>query len=206
MTFHDVRFPPIIGEGATGGAGFATLIATTASGHEVRTRLWSQDRGRWDVSSGLRKRDDFATLFAFFRARQGRAFAFRFKDFADFELARQQIGTTNGSQAAFPIFKRYSSGGQTQDRSLTKPVAGTVRCWVNAVERMTGSGGTQFQVNVLTGVVTLGATLAATSGQAVEVSCDFDVPARFDTDELPFTLETYHRGVWRDIPVVEVRE
>jgi uncharacterized protein (TIGR02217 family) len=206
MSFHDIRFPPVIGQGATGGAGFNTLIATTASGHEVRTRLWSQDRGRWDVSSGLRTRADFATLLAFFRARQGRAFAFRFKDWSDFEMARQQIGTTNGTQAAFQIFKRYTSGGQNQDRTISKPVSGTVRCWVDNVERFIGTGGTQFQVNLLTGVITIGATLAATSGQAVEAQCEFDVPARFDTDELPFTLETYHRGVWRDIPVVEVRE
>jgi uncharacterized protein (TIGR02217 family) len=206
MSFHDVRFPPVIGLNANGGAGFATLVATTASGHEVRTRIWSQDRGRWDVSSGLRKRDDFATLFAFFRARQGRAFAFRWKDFADFELPRQVIGTTNGTQAAFQIFKRYTSGGQNQDRVLTKPVSGTVSCWVNDIARTLGTGGTQFQVNLLTGVVTIGATLAATSGQAVEVACEFDVPARFDTDDLPFTLQTYQRGVWQDIPVVEVRE
>jgi uncharacterized protein (TIGR02217 family) len=206
MSFHDVRFPTVIGQGAQGGPVFNTLVATCASGDEVRTQRWARDRGRWNVASGLRTRTDFQVLQAFFRARRGRAFAFRFKDFSDFEMPRQQIGTTNGTLATYQIFKRYTSGSQTQDRTITKPVANTVKCWVDNVERTLGPGATQFQVNLLTGVITIGSSLAATTGKAVEVECEFDVPARFDSDEMGLTLEAFHRGVWADIPVVEVRE
>ena len=206
MSFHDVRFPDRIALGATGGPQWKTLVARTANGSEVRVQTWAQALGRWDVGSGLATREHVAELIAFFRARRGRAFAFRFKDWSDFVMPRQNIGVTNGTQATYQIFRRYTSGPAIQDRVITRPVSGTVRCWVDNVERTLGAGSTQFQVNHSTGVVTIGSALAATTGKAVEVSCEFDVPARFDTDEMPLTLELFTRGNWPDIPVVEIRE
>lgn len=205
MSFHDVRFPTVIAVEPMGGPAFSTDIATTASGAERRNARWSQALGKWNVGTGLRSRADLALLTAFFRARLGRAFAFRFKDWSDFQMPRQVIGTTNGSLASYPIYRRYSSGGIHQDRPITLPVAGSVRCWQNGVERTLGAGGTQFQVNLLTGLVTLGSTLAATNAQAVEVECEFDVPARFDTDALGISLRTFESGQWADIPILEVR-
>jgi uncharacterized protein (TIGR02217 family) len=34
---------------------------------------------------------------------------------------------------------------------------------------------------------------------------EFDLPARFDTDRMEITLETYELGSWGQIPVVELR-
>lgn len=205
MSFHDVQFPPVIALGAAQGPSFSTQIVTTAGGAERRNVNWAQARRRYNVGSGLRSRADAALLLAFFHARQGRAFGFRFKDFSDFELPRQAIGTTNGSMASFAIFKRYSSGGVNHDRLITRPASGTVRCWQNAVERSLGAGATQFQVNLATGVITLGATLAATTGQAVEVQCEFDVPCRFDTDDMSVAMSNFYNQEWADISILEVR-
>lgn len=205
MSFHDVRLPEQIELGATGGPTWSTQIVSTAGGAERRNVNWSQARRTYNVASGLRTRADMATLLAFWHARQGRAFGFRFKDWADFEMPRQAIGTTNGSLAAFPIFKRYTSGGVNHDRAITRPVSGTVRCWQNGVERTIGAGGTQFQVSLSTGVITLGATLAATTGQAVEASCEFDVPVRFDVDDMDLELRTFASQRWGNIRLIEVR-
>jgi uncharacterized protein (TIGR02217 family) len=204
--FHDVRFPTVIGLGATGGPVWNTAVQTLAGGGEVRVQRWAQAKLRWNVASGLRRREDFATLIAFFRARRGKLAGFRFKDFSDFELPRQIIGVTDGTTAAGQIIKTYAPGAHAQARRITRPVAGTVRCWVDNVERTIGSGGTQFQVNLATGIITLGATLAATTGHAIEVACEFDVPVRFDSDELALTLEQFDRGVWEDIMIVELLE
>jgi uncharacterized protein (TIGR02217 family) len=205
MSFHDVRLPEAVELGATGGPGWSTQIVTTAGGAERRNANWSQARRSYNLASGLRTRADMATLLAFWHARQGRAYGFRFKDFSDFELPRQAIGSTNGSTAGFPIFKRYSSGGVNHDRVITRPVASTVRCWQNGVERSLGGGATQFAVNLATGVITLGATLAATTGQPVEVSCEFDVPVRFDMDDMELELRTYAAQRWGDIRLIEIR-
>ena len=206
MAFHDVRFPDRIAEGAEGGPEFSTSVIVSSGGHEQRQGNWSAGRGRWNVATGLQDDNDLAVLIAFFRARAGRLHAFRFKDWSDFVLDRALIGTTGGSATSFPILKTYVSGPSSSARRITRPVAGTVRCWVNGTERSLGAGSSQVQVNLATGVITLGSALAGTTGQAIEAACEFDVPARFDTDTLPLRLTAFQIGEWSDIPVVEIRE
>lgn len=206
MAFHDTRFPDRIAEGAEGGPEYSTSIVISSGGHEQRIANWSVARGRWNVGTGLQDVADYATLLAFFRARQGRLHAFRFKDFSDYEMPRQTIGTTDGSDATWQLFKAYTSGATTISRTITRPVAGTVNVWVNNTAITAGPGAGQYQVNLSTGVITLGSTLTATTGQAIEAACDFDVPVRFDTDSLPLRLTAFEIGEWPDVPVVEIRE
>lgn len=205
MAFDDVRFPPVIAQGAQGGPGFSTSVIVSSGGHEQRVGNWSVARRRWNIGSGLKTRADLGTLIAFFVARRGRLRGFRFKDWSDFEVSRQVIGVTDGATATFQIIKTYTSV-VTVDRAITRPVSGTVSVWVNNAAIAAGAGAGQYQVNLSTGVITLGATLAATTGQDVEASCQFDVPARFDTDDLPLVLRMYENGEWPDIPIVELRE
>jgi uncharacterized protein (TIGR02217 family) len=206
MAFDDVRFPIEIGLGAISGPQHNTIIATAANGREVRVEAWSIPLLRFDVSSGVKTRAQYEDIIRFHRARGGRARAFRFRDWADYQLARTQIGTTNGTLATFQIVKQYTSGSITRSRNITKPVSGTVRCWVGGTERTLGTGGSQFQVNLTTGVITIGNTLAATTGQAVEVECEFDVPVRFEADTMALRLDLADVGEWPSIPLVEVRE
>jgi Conserved hypothetical protein 2217 (DUF2460) len=77
--FHEVRFPDNIAYGATGGPEFATTVVVTGAGHEQRNVNWAEARGRWDVASGLKKQAQIDELIAFFRARRGKAYGFRFK-------------------------------------------------------------------------------------------------------------------------------
>ena len=186
-----------------GGPEYSTSVISSSGGHEQRQANWSAARRRFNVATGLKRRADVEALLAFYIARHGRLHGFRFQDWSDYRLDRQLIGTTTGSQASFPISKTYLSGPTSVTRRITRPVGGTVRCWVDGIERTLGAGATQFQVNLATGVITLGATLAA---KPVEVLCEFDVPARFDTDALALTLRSHEIGEWSDIPVVEIRE
>ena len=100
MAFHDVRFPDRIAEGAEGGPEFSTSVIVSSGGHEQRQGNWSVGRGRWNVATGLQDDNDLAVLIAFFRARAGRLHAFRFKDWSDYQLDRQLIGTEDRIQAA----------------------------------------------------------------------------------------------------------
>ena len=202
----DVQFPLSIAPLATGGPVHVTSVQQLASGAEVRIASWATPLGRWDISSGVKSSAQYAELLAFFRGRQGRLRGFRFRDWSDYVMPRAAIGTTDTATAAFQLVKPYTSGSQTRGRKITRPVSATVRVWVDGTERTLGSGGTQFQVNLSTGVVTIGATLAATTGQAVEAACEFDVPARFDSDSLALTLEVLEAGEWVEVPIVEIRE
>lgn len=205
MAFHDVRLPDDVERGAEGGPRFKTTVLELASGFEQRNIDWSQARSEFDISYGIQTRTDFTRVIVFFRARQGRAHSFRFKDWSDFDLARQVVATTDGVTATVQAFKRYTSGGVNYDRTLTKLVSGTVRVWVNNVEVSEGAAAGEFQVDLLTGVITLGSSLAAQTGTPVEIQSEFDVPVRFDTDRLNVSLLYFDAGSVPAISLVEVR-
>ena len=200
------RFPEDISYGARGGPGFKTSILELSGGHEQRNGEWSEIRSRYDVAQAVNTDALLQVLLTFFYARRGRLIGFRYKDFLDFTLERQLIGLTDGSTATFQIYKRYEDAGGMFDRPLRKPVVGTVMCWVNDVAIVQGAGAAQFQVDTTTGIITLGATLAAQSGTDVEAACEFDVPVRFDVDQQQLQISSFAGRDWDSIPLVELRE
>jgi len=206
MTVHNVVFPADISARAEFGPVFNTSVSTTAGGAERRNMNWSGARRRGVISTRnitAAEMDDFR---AFFVARGGKAYGFLFQDFTDYALARQSIGTTDGTTATFQIYKRYSSGGTDRDRNITRPVSGTVQVWVDGAARTLGGGADGFTVSTTTGIVTLGADLVALLGKSVEAACQFYVPVRFDTDQMPVRVDTEDYQEWSDIPLIEVPE
>jgi uncharacterized protein (TIGR02217 family) len=207
MTFHEVRFPDNISRGARGGPERRTQIVELASGDEERNASWINSRRRFDVAYGIRRADDLAAVVAFFEARNGRLYGFRFKDWGDYKSglpsqpvtpSDQPIGTGDGTTTAFQLVKRYASGAQSWTRSIAKPVAGSVRVALGGVEQPSG-----WSVDTTTGVVTFDAAPAA--GAAITAGFAFDVPVRFDTDVLDVTLDLERRGSITSIPLLEIR-
>ncbi|MBY6161027.1 DUF2460 domain-containing protein [Mameliella alba] len=209
MSFHEVRFPTDLSFGSVGGPERRTDIVTLTSGFEERNTPWAHSRRRYDAGLGLRSLDDLAELIAFFEARQGQLFGFRWKDWADFKScapsqtpssADQLIGTGDGATQAFQLTKTYSSGGANYARPVTKPVVGTVLIEVDGIGLTEGAG---FSVDEATGLVTL--KTAPGVGQDVRAGFVFDVPVRFDTDRIHVSASAFNAGQVPDVPVVEVR-
>ncbi len=198
MAFHEIRFPDDIAYGATGGPEFATSVVATASGFEQRNINWSSARGRWDVASGLKRQTQLDALLAFFRARKGRAHGFRFKDWTDYKATAQALGSGNGTITTFQLIRTYSSGGATDVRTITKPVAGMVKVYLAGVQQASG-----WSVNTTTGVITF--STAPGNNVAVSADYEFDVPVRFDTDRMAVTIEQINLHQWSGIPIVEIR-
>ncbi len=207
MALHEVRFPDNISRGARGGPERRTQIVELASGDEERNASWANSRRRYDVSYGIRRADDLAAVVAFFEARNGRLYGFRFKDWADHRSCLpsrapsptdQQIGTGDGVTTAFQLAKRYASGGQSWTRAITKPVAGTVQIALNGVAQ---SGG--WSVDPKTGLVSF--DTAPATGIAITAGFEFDVPVRFDSDALDVTLDIERLGSITSIPLLEIR-
>ncbi len=198
MTFVETQFPNDIALGCVGGPTFSTDIVETFGGFEQRNINWSASRGEWHVGQAVKTRTQLATLIAFFRARRGRAIGFRFKDWSDFSASNNIIGVAVAAQQDFQLVKSYTSGGVTVDRTITKPVSGTVHVFRDSVEQMSG-----WTVNTATGVVHF--TSGLTGGEVISATFEFDVPVRFDTDQLEITHETYEIGGWLNIPIVELR-
>ena len=160
--FHNVRFPPDISYTATGGPASSTTVFQAASGFEQRNVNWAEARGRWDVASGLKTKDQVATLIAFFRARKGKAHGFRFKDWSDYRATGQLLGTGDGAAQTYPLVKHYASGSVAETRTIAKPVAGTVKVYLDGVEQASG-----WSVDTATGVVTF--TIAPAAGRIAAI-------------------------------------
>lgn len=198
MGFADVQFPPEISYGSSGGPEYATDVVISTSGFEQRNITWSQARARYNVAKGVKTRDQLASLIAFFRARKGRAYGFRFKDWTDYTGTAEPIGTGDGVETQFQLSKRYSNGGVYETRTITKPVSGTVRIYKDSVLQTSG-----VSVSNSTGLVTF--TSAPAEDVAITADFEFDVPVRFDTDRLSASLDSYGTQSWQDIPLIEIR-
>jgi uncharacterized protein (TIGR02217 family) len=192
MSFVEVQFPSDISYGATGGPMFLTDVVATVSGHEQRNSKWSQARARYNVASGVKIETQWQALIAFFRARRGKAVGFRFKDWGDFKAVNQPLLSLGGTQ--YQLVKQYVSGAVVSERIITKPVAGTVKLYRNSILQASG-----WSIDTATGIITTSLTGTLT------VDFDFDVPVRFDTDELALSLDSFNAGSWNNIPLIEVR-
>jgi uncharacterized protein (TIGR02217 family) len=192
MSFVEVQFPSDISYGATGGPMFLTDVVATVSGHEQRNSKWSQARARYNVASGVKTETQWQALIAFFRARRGKAVGFRFKDWGDFKAVNQPLLLLGGTQ--YQLVKQYVSGAVVSERIISKPVAGTVKLYRNSILQASG-----WSIDTTTGIITTSLTGTLT------VDFDFDVPVRFDTDELALSLDSFNAGSWNNIPLIEVR-
>ena len=207
MAFDEIELPLRVGFGSMGGPSFSTEIVVIDSGYERRNQNWSQARRSFDAHTGLRSAADVGTLLAFFHARAGRARGFRLRDWSDYSSAvdgvstpafgDQVIATGDGATVIFQLVKNYGSGGVTHVRTIAKPVAGSLVIGLNGTALTTG-----FSVDATTGLVTFAS--APAEGQVMTAGYLFDVPVRFDIDQLAISAETYALAR-TEIPLVEVR-
>ena len=125
QAFHEVQFPPDISYGVTGGPEYSTDVVMTGSGYEQRNINWSQAKCKYQAAHGVKNENQMRRLLAFFRARRGKAYGFRFKDWLDFTGRREMIGVGDGKTITFQLIKTYiDDAGYTEVRKIRKPVTG----------------------------------------------------------------------------------
>ncbi|MGX9354133.1 phage distal tail protein, Rcc01695 family [Roseobacteraceae bacterium S113] len=209
MSFHEVRFPANLSFGSVGGPERRTDVVTLANGFEERNTPWAHSRRRYDAGFGLRKLDDIEALIAFFEARQGQLYGFRWKDWADFKSAAasrdvryndQVIARGDGAQRAFQLVKTYASGEFSYERPIAKPVSGSVRAGVQGDELQEGI---HWEVDLSTGIITFERPPLADVD--ITAGFEFDVPVRFDSDRIATSVASFQAGEVPNVPVVEVR-
>ncbi|MCF2903545.1 DUF2460 domain-containing protein [Octadecabacter sp. CECT 8868] len=209
MSFHEVRFPTDLSFGALGGPERRTEIVTLANGFEERNTPWAHSRRRFDAGMGLRSLDDIEVLVAFFEARQGQMYGFRWKDWSDYRSAKPSREITGGDQliglgdevvSEFQIIKNYASGTANYARPITKLVVGTVQISVSGDPQ---TEGVDYSVDLNTGIVTFDHPPDVQA--EITAGYEFDVPARFDTDSIITSMATFQAGEVPDVPVIEVR-
>ncbi len=207
--FHEVRFPLRLSLSTSGGPKRLTDIVDLTNGREARNARWRNSRRVYDAGSGLRAVDDLYAVVAFFEARGGQLYGFRFRDPIDAQSCGpgetaspfdQAIGTGDGATATFQLVKTYGDAGGEWRRDILKPVVGTTRVAVGGLE-LPAAG---FACDATTGVVTIAEEYIPPPGVLVQAGFEFDVPVRFDTDRIDVNLEACRAGRIPAIPLVEI--
>ncbi|MFV0513145.1 MAG: TIGR02217 family protein [Jhaorihella sp.] len=209
MNFHEVRFPASLSFGSVGGPERRTDVVTLANGFEERNTPWAHSRRRYDAGVGMRSLDDVEALVAFFEARRGQMYGFRWKDWSDFKSGKaradvrfgdQVIAVADGQRTRFQLVKTYRSGAFSYVRPISKPVAGSVRVGIEQDEMREG---VDYEVDTTCGVVSF--AHAPAESMQITAGFEFDVPVRFDTDRIQTSVASFQAGDVPNVPVVEVR-
>jgi len=174
--------------------------------------------GKWDFGDRTLPESELTSIITFFQAMAGMAIGFRFKDWGDY-----QVSTANGtlgplgvgtSLPTYQLTKSYSSGGWNTTRLIQKPVAGTVAVFKNGVQVPVGTGAGNIAVDYTTGLVTFVAPYPISS-DVLTFAGEFDVPVRFDTDQLKYRFDAADVAIpgtlgikyfyLAPLPIVEIR-
>ena len=207
IAFSEERVPLRIAFGTSGGPERRTDIVRLSTGFEKRNQRFSRSVRRYDAGSGLKSLADLALVVEFFEAMRGRLTGFRFRDPLDHASARfgravsptdQVVGMGDGETRQFQLTKIYGSGEGAYRRPIEKPVAGTVRITVGGAETTAG-----LSLDGATGVVNFADPPA--EGVAITAGFEFDVPVRFDIDQIAVNIAAFEAGDIPTIPLIEVR-
>jgi uncharacterized protein (TIGR02217 family) len=177
MNFHDISLPKFIENFAVGGPEFSISCVTTLSGREIRNLDREAARQKYLINNCRISQSEFEQFSAFFRARRGMAFAFRFRDNVDYQVSQQIIAKGDGKLQQFQLTKLYQDSVQPYVRVINKPVAGTEEFYIDDIKILT-------EVNYNSGIITLEQPLD--KGQIITGSFFFDVSVRFANDNFEY--------------------
>lgn len=203
MAFIDTRLPDGIGYGCEFGPAFSTDCVAVDSGQEARNQRWSASKLRANIGFVNRTLAETIELDTFFRAvAKGKLNSFRVKDARDYSATvatGRAISIASSPATRFQLVKRYTVAGQLEDRYITKPVSGTMSIYVSEVLK---SSPADYTLDLSTGILVF--TLAQ-SASNITWAGQFDIEARFDTDEMPVSIVDRNAYSWGSIPIVEIR-
>lgn len=203
MAFIDARFPEKIAYSAEFGPSFRTDCVAVDSGQEQRNQKWERSLLRANVGHVNKTLDETIELDTFFRAvAKGKLNSFRVKDWKDYSATvatGKAISIASSPATRFQLVKRYSVAGQLEDRYITKPVSGTISIYVSGVLK---SSPADYTLDLSTGILVFA---LAQSASNITWAGQFDIEARFDTDEMQVSIVDKNAYSWGSIPIVEIR-
>ncbi len=207
MTIPAYRLPEGIERGSGFGPAYRNVIQEAIAGNEQRLALWTKCRGVGDLSYGLLTSadpvGDFRAILAIWRAHGGSLLPFRFRDWSDYTATAENFGTGAGVETEFQLTMTYdpsqillnTPGSLLYVRDITLVDSAPVIKVAGVTQTVT----TDYTISA-DGVVTF--TSAPTG--ALTWTGTFDVPVRFDTDQLPVVLNEADIASLRSIPIKEV--
>jgi uncharacterized protein (TIGR02217 family) len=173
--FHDILLPDFIAIHLKGGPNFATSIASSMSGREIRISDREYSIQRYNLSGARLSFEQFNIFNCFFRNRKGKNYSFRAKDYADFQLNNQMLRNQGATTRHVEIFKIYEDNIGGYFRRITTLCPSTIMLNI-AVQ----------DIDYINGIITLNRPLAPEEN--LIINAEFDVAVRFCSDEFKYSF------------------
>lgn len=203
----ELIFPTPLSYGTSTIPTYSTRIVGSGTGWEQRNGNWQSTLVRGDAAMVVKSQGELDELFNFFHVVRGMLEAFQYKDWGDYKSVGAYddiafgdqviLASAVGGETTLDLIKTYQEGTYSTVRTITQPVESTVLVGVNGVELIQGVGFTMVD-----GQVVLTDPLVA--GDSVTSGYEYNIPARFDSDELSTSLEAYMLNN-TTVPIVEIR-
>lgn len=198
--FIEKQFPVDISYGSSGGPEYFTEVLNTTSGSEIRSSKIYNPKMKFNISTGVKNKQQIDQIIQFFRCCKGRNIAFRYKDWNDFKGQNEPMKTIDDN--TLQLLKTYNLNEKiVEERIITKPVKNTVIIQLNG-EIIPD---TQLNIDYTTGRITLLNHKVNQRNTRFTANFEFDVPVRFNTDYLPVTIENNNFYSLPEIELVEVK-
>lgn len=209
IAFDEVELNREYSEAFTWGPTYQTSILGNPLGvHQRNVNLYDAIRSGTLSFEGMNT-DDMDALETFFIARGGMARGFRFFPATDHEFNADSLGTGDGVETVFPLYRTYQSGGQTIQRRICKPndVELTSIKYNGVPQAITydAGGGApaagHYSIQTDDGTITFG-----TAPGAVAIVIDggeFDVPVCFNMDKMSSERNLTFSN-WSGIEIIEL--
>lgn len=184
-----------------GGPKFQTMITTSRGGFESRNVVWSLPLASFELGERKITQAELDDLNNFFRAAMGRGKGFRFKDWGDHRLSESESALVQEPSGRFALFKAYGLGGSVSGRRIYLPVLSTLKVYSNGVEQPYTFDGTDCTLSIPD----------LPPNPELTASCEFDIPVRFDTDDMKYRIEHIERATGEGLfylytlPLTEIR-
>lgn len=193
--FDDILLPEKYSFGAAGGSGFATAHAESRAGYEQSNIERDIRLGEWRLDYANILKADMTELVAFFNARYGDAYSFRFKDHVEYSVTDVLLGIGDGANKDFQCKLIYADAVRDFSRPIQKPVAATI------VARIDGTPDVVANLSDL-GVITLTSTPAI--GEEVRADFEYHNVVRFTVPKQAVRLDGVNTRSWHGIGIKEI--
>lgn len=194
MSFIEQRLLDRLAIGTQGGPTWATRQVALSNGIVRRNAQRSRPLYRYAILYQNLLPDQHKAVLDAFNACRGGAYGFRLRDPSENSVVDQPFATGTGSAQTAQLVRTYTWGPEQVVRPIRKPVAGVVI-------RANGVILPGATVNTTTGV----ASFTAPTGHSVTWTGSFDVPVRFENDQLiaEFSRAADSLILSADVPLIE---
>ncbi len=173
MAFIETQLLSKVSYGLGSDPTFLTTRVALFSGIIVRNAERSLPLFEYNAPYQLIGEADHAVLYAAFLACLAGLHSFRFKDWADYQLITETLGTAaGGADETMQLIKTYTFGANSTVRNIIKPTG--------QATLFEDGGALASSTDTTTGIV----TFTSSAGKVITATVDFDVPVMFMNDKL----------------------